>query len=313
MKISNFYRIGILVLMVATVVAFSSCTKTYHLTVEVNDPSMGTALGSGDYEPNSEVTIRANANSGYMFSRWNDGNTDNPRKVRISSDLSFTAFFEPYQDDMPRFETGTMTDGTGKEYETLKIGDMWWMAENLSVTTDATGQNILTENVMDHHTPLCYAYPNGEVLYNWAAAGSVCPDGWHLPTGEEWTAMEQIVGSYEPLCYEGDPAKIAKALAIRNQWKISSTPGTPGYYQMYNNTTGFGADPYGKYEMGFVEEYYTANFWTADMFNDSIAYNRTISYDKATVSSKSNKKNVGLSVRCVSGDGPLSDPDVIDP
>jgi len=306
MKISNFYRIGILVLMVATVVAFSSCTKTYHLTVEVNDPSMGTALGSGDYEPNSEVTIRANANSGYMFSRWNDGNTDNPRKVRISSDLSFTAFFEPYQDDMPRFETGTMTDGTGKEYETLKIGDMWWMAENLSVTTDATGQNILTENVMDHHTPLCYAYPNGEVLYNWAAAGSVCPDGWHLPTGEEWTAMEQIVGSYEPLCYEGDPAKIAKALAIRSQWKISSTPGTPGYYQMYNNTTGFGADPYGKYEMGFVEEYYTANFWTADMFNDSIAYNRTISYDKATVSSKSNKKNVGLSVRCVANGGSSS-------
>lgn len=93
MKISNFYRIGILVLMVATVVAFSSCTKTYHLTVEVNDPSMGTALGSGDYEPNSEVTIRANANSGYMFSRWNDGNTDNPRTITVTQDTTFTALF----------------------------------------------------------------------------------------------------------------------------------------------------------------------------------------------------------------------------
>lgn len=286
----------------ATVFALPSCTKKYHLTVEVNDPAMGTALGSGDYEPNEEVEISAQASSGYVFVRWNDGNTDNPRKVRVSSDLSFMAFFEPYEDGIPKFETGTMTDGTGKEYPTLKIGDTWWMAENLSVTTDAAGQTLLTDSVMSHQAPLCYAYPNGEVLYNWVAAGSVCPDGWHLPTGEEWTAMEQIVGSYESFCYEGDPAKIAKALAIRNQWKSSSTPGTPGYHQMYNNTTGFGADPYGKYDVGFAEEYYTANFWTADMFNDSIAYNRTISYDKATISSKFNKKNVGLSVRCVSAD-----------
>ena len=312
MKAFSLNRISIWILFVAAV-SLSSCTKTYHLTVEVNDASMGTAFGSGDYEPNEEVEISAQPKSGYMFVRWNDGNTDNPRKVRISSDLSFTAFFEPYQDGMPRFETGTMTDGTGKEYKTLKIGNMWWMAENLSITTDATGQNILTESVMNHYTPLCYAYSNGEVLYNWSAAISVCPDGGHLPTGDEWTAMEQVVGSYEPLCYEGDPAKIAKALAIRNQWENSTIPGTPGYYQMYNNATGFSADSYGKYDLGFIEEYYTANFWTADMFNDSIAYNRTISYDKATVSSKLNKKNVGLSVRCVSEDGPLADPDVIEP
>lgn len=298
MNVLKYYRIVVFVLFV-TVVALPSCTKKYHLTVEVNDPSMGKALGSGDYEPNAEVEISAQPESGYIFVRWNDGNTDNPRKVRISSDLTFTAFFEPYQDGMPQFETGTMTDGTGKEYKTLKIGDMWWMAENLSVITDATGQNIMTNSVMDHHTPLCYAYPNGEVLYNWPAAISVCPDGWHLPTGNEWTAMEQIVGSYEPLCHEGDPARIAKALAIRNQWAYSLVLGTPGHYQMYNNTSGFSAVPYGKYDMVFFEECYTANFWTSDVFNDSIAYNRTISYDKPTVNSKLNKKNVGLSVRCV--------------
>lgn len=298
MKISNFYRIGIWVLMVVTV-TLSSCTKTYHLTVKSEDSSMGTTFGTGNYEPNSEVEIEARPHSGYIFIQWKDGNTDNPRKVRVSSDLTFIACFEPYNDGIPHFETGEMTDGTGKTYKTLKIGATWWMAENLSVSKDANGQSLLTDSIMDHHTPLCYAYPNGEVLYNWSAAMSACPEGWHLPTANEWSVMGQIVGSYEAFCYEGDPSKIAKALAIRNLWEFSSVPGAPGRYQMYNNTTGFGADPYGKYNAGFVDEYYSANFWTADSFNDSIAYNRTISYDKPTVNQMANKKNVGLSVRCV--------------
>ena len=298
--------------MVAAV-TLSSCTKTYHLTVKAEDSSMGTVFGDGDYEPNSEVEIGALPHSGYMFVRWKDGNTDNPRKVRVSSDLTFVACFEPYDDGTPRFETGEMTDGTGRTYKTLKIGGTWWMAANLSVTKDANGQSILTDSNMAHHTPFCYAYPNGEILYNWAAAMSVCPEGWHLPTTNEWNEMEQIVGSCEPFRYEGDPSKIAKALAIRNYWKVSAVLGTPGCYQMYNNATGFGADPYGKYDAGFVDLDYTANFWTADSFNDSIAYNRTISYDKPTVDQKANKKRVGLSVRCVSSDGPHTDPDVIDP
>ena len=299
MKISVFHRIGILVLMMAAI-TLSSCTKTYHITVKAEDTSMGTAFGTGDYEPNSEVEIEARAHSGYVFVRWKDGNTDNPRKVRVSSDLIFIACFEPYDNGMPRFETGEMTDGTGRTYKTLKIGETWWMAENLSVTKDANGQSLLTDSVMAHHTPLCYANPDGEVLYNWTAAMSACPEGWRLPTSNEWSEMEQIVGAYEPFCYEGDSSKIAKALAIRNRWKSSTVSGTPGFYQMYNNTSGFAAVPVGKFASNFKDKSYTANFWTSDTFNDSIAYNRTISYDKATVNQMANKKNVGLSVRCIS-------------
>ena len=296
----QFYNnhIGLWVLFLAVVL--SSCTKSYHLTVEAQDPTMGTVYGTGDYEPNTEVEIGANPHWGYMFVSWNDGNTENPRTIRVSSDLTFTAIFKS------TFETSTMTDQEGRNYNIVLIGGLWWMAEDLNVMKDADGQNITAENgEMSHHTPLCYykligvnAY-DGRVLYNWPAAVSVCPDGWRLPSADEWSSLEQALGADPQFCYEGDPSMIAKALAIRNQWKPSSIPGSPGYYQMYNNTSGFGAIPFGKFDGDFTDKNFTANFWLSDSFNDSIAYSRTLSYDKPIVNSGYHKKNIGLSVRCV--------------
>ena len=37
--------------------------------------------------------MTAIANNGYVFSRWNDGNTENPRTVTITSDTTFMAIF----------------------------------------------------------------------------------------------------------------------------------------------------------------------------------------------------------------------------
>ena len=37
--------------------------------------------------------MTAIANNGYVFSRWNDGNTENPRTVTVTSDTAFVAIF----------------------------------------------------------------------------------------------------------------------------------------------------------------------------------------------------------------------------
>jgi hypothetical protein len=65
----------------------------YPVTVGVNNAAMGTVTGAGDYPYNTEATLAATVNEGYSFVQWNDGNTDNPRTVTVTGDMTFTAEF----------------------------------------------------------------------------------------------------------------------------------------------------------------------------------------------------------------------------
>jgi hypothetical protein len=65
----------------------------YTLSVAANDPSMGTVSGGDSYRADSAASISATPNAGYRFERWSDGNTNNPRTVRVTQDTSFTAEF----------------------------------------------------------------------------------------------------------------------------------------------------------------------------------------------------------------------------
>lgn len=64
------------------------------LSVNSADPSKGSVEGSGNVRYGSRATIVARPNTGYAFTQWNDGNTDNPRVVTINAaSMSFTAIF----------------------------------------------------------------------------------------------------------------------------------------------------------------------------------------------------------------------------
>ena len=62
----------------------------YNVEVSVNDETFGSVAVESDC---STATLTAIANEGYVFLSWNDGNTDNPRTVALTSDTSFTAIF----------------------------------------------------------------------------------------------------------------------------------------------------------------------------------------------------------------------------
>jgi hypothetical protein len=68
----------------------------YHITITTNNTAMGTVTGSGDYAKNSTVIITATPNTGYQFVQWDDGNTQNPRTITVTQDISFTAIFGVY-------------------------------------------------------------------------------------------------------------------------------------------------------------------------------------------------------------------------
>lgn len=66
----------------------------YAVTVGVDDASHGTVSGAGQYLYNANAIIYAVGNTGYGFTQWNDGNTENPRTVVVTEDVTFTASFE---------------------------------------------------------------------------------------------------------------------------------------------------------------------------------------------------------------------------
>ena len=67
----------------------------YRLTLHSNNPSFGSVSGGGEYIFQDTVTISANANYGYHFAQWNDGDTNNNRTITLICDTTFTAFFAP--------------------------------------------------------------------------------------------------------------------------------------------------------------------------------------------------------------------------
>jgi uncharacterized protein (TIGR02145 family) len=103
-------------------------------------------------------------------------------------------------------ERGSVTDIDGNQYTTVKIGDQWWMAENLRVTkyNDGTALNYIDQNNSDslwaNTTEASYTFINDTIfghLYNGNVVlsdKSIAPVGWHIPSDEEWKTMEEAVG-----------------------------------------------------------------------------------------------------------------------
>lgn len=86
-------------LMLLGVLLAACSNEKIIITAESNDRSMGRVYGGGEYEEGDLVTLRANALENFIFNKWDDDNTDNPRSFIAEDDCKkdYTAFFSKTQ------------------------------------------------------------------------------------------------------------------------------------------------------------------------------------------------------------------------
>ena len=83
-----------------TVIKAEFAVNQYTITLKTNNAVLGSVAGGGTFNYLSNNEISATANEGYVFAKWEDGNTANPRTVSLTCDTAFTAVFVPAEYDL---------------------------------------------------------------------------------------------------------------------------------------------------------------------------------------------------------------------
>lgn len=99
----------------------------------------------------------------------------------------------------------------GETYPTVLIGDQCWLNKNLNIGTMILNSALPSQNTPDEIIEK-YCYSNSldscekyGGLYNWnemmqynneEGSRGICPNGWHIPTDEEWKELEGEIDSH---------------------------------------------------------------------------------------------------------------------
>lgn len=281
-------------------------------------------LGENTAKLNSNIQKSANAENVMYYT------AGNLLKITGKSGKYSTIVMDrPSESKTITFDFMACTDADGNNYPVVKIGNQWWMAENLKTTTFSSGKSIpLVEddsswkNLATSDKAYCYyennkeyAHPYG-LLYTWSAAMNgepssdsnpshvqgIAPSGWHLPGDREWLDLEMALGmSYDE----------AWLVGWRGTDEGSAMKSTEGWFSEGNGTnrSGFSAlpggirDEYGMFhKLGILTQFWSA---TEYMNMQHLAFNRMLSYDHSGVGwfkaahFYGYPKTYGFSVRCV--------------
>ena len=182
---------------------------------------------------------------------------------------------------------GSFTDPRdGHVYKTIKIGTQTWMAENLAYLPYATLSSTYS------YTEPCYYvydYATYGVYYNWPAALTACPLGWHLPSDTEWTSLSDYLG--------GESVAGSKMKSTTSIWNSPNKGAT--------NESCFSALPGGYRDGRGINNDGSNGYWwssTAEEELELYARDRNLYSGHSTLHPNHFPRFVGISVRCVRDD-----------
>ena len=204
------------------------------------------------------------------------------------------------------FKRDTIADIDENLYKAVRIGDQWWMAENLKVTHYNNGDAISSLNnnynfdnkagvfadVLDYAN-FRHKYGLNYNFYAIADERGLAPEGWHVATDDDWRILEDFIDS---MCviYNYSTTVSTKLIMSIYDWDFSS--GIDVFEFCAYPVEGFEISPTSE-QINWIQVGYRSKFWTASEYNDSTAWYRTIGgyyFDRLYVT-----KYYGMQVRCV--------------
>jgi len=211
-------------------------------------------------------------------------------------------------------ESGTLTDIEGNVYNTIKIGNQWWMAENLKVKKFRNGTNLTSIQTSSDWSAMesaayCAFDNNNQniatygLLYNWFAVADInqiAPEGWHVPTDDDWKELENYLGmsvsETDNFGWRGTNAG--------DQLKVEAPKGWTVYGSVWgDNSSGFTAlaGACRLFDGRWAEPglFATGFWWTGTEYSSSEAYYRYLDKKNSGIYRSHTYINYGFSIRCV--------------
>ena len=206
-----------------------------------------------------------------------------------------------------QIEVESFQDQDGNSFSAVKIENQWWMSSNLKATHfrngDPVNQVLFTDTAWSNMQGPAYweLSSNNMVFYNFDVVTDerkIAPEGWHIPSTEEFEIMELNLGALQAEVDQYDgwigvDSKIAEKIA-----GIS--------YDLFSNDIDIPNQPVlGTKEFGVLSELGVyddegANLWTSTELDSNLAVYRFIDANlSAAVWKGPVNKRSGLNIRCI--------------
>jgi uncharacterized protein (TIGR02145 family) len=210
-------------------------------------------------------------------------------------------------------ERGSVTDVDGNVYGTVKIGNQWWMAENLRVTAFNDGTPISyipvisgEDSIWANVDSAAYCFINDSLfgyLYNahtFNNGKNVAPAGWHVPTDDEWRELERTLGMSADETRQTGWRGVSEANALVAQYNVGwpANDQTVGLYG--SDYYGFNALPSNvRGHDGRTNIQNNSAFWWCNSASEGQYYYRSIDTYHRRIFRQVNYPTYGMSIRCI--------------